>query len=232
MNIENICHHTFLGNYISHNSIVFDGGINYGDFSLEISNKYKSIIHGFEPDPRLYPMLPKIENCNFYQLAISDKNETLKLNLGKEQCSSLLYKEFNTSKTCEVNAIELSSFCENHQIKTIDLLKLDIEGAELQVLKSLETNFLTNHVIQITVEFHEFLDKNAIHDIKEIINRLKKNGFLCFKFSRTYGDVLFVNKKFIKLSLLKELRIYFYKYKKGISRIIKDLFNNSFKLYN
>ncbi len=38
LNIDNICEHTFIGDYLSNDSIVVDLGINHGGFSKTISN--------------------------------------------------------------------------------------------------------------------------------------------------------------------------------------------------
>lgn len=223
MKIGNICNHSFLEDYISSSSCVLDCGVNRGEFSSQIYQKSHCVIHGFEPDPRLFPNLPNIEKCTFYQLAISDKSGLLKLNLGESMCSSLFFSENNLENHCLVETISLPEFCELKKITNIDLLKLDIEGAELIVFDSLKDDFIENKLSQITVEFHEFIDITAIPKIKKIIARLRELGFYYFPFSMTYGDILFVNKKFIKLSLSDRIYIIFIKYKRGLGRIIKRI---------
>lgn len=227
MKIGNICEHSFLEDYISSGSCVLDCGVNHGEFSSQIYQRSHCVIHGFEPDPRLFPNLPNIEKCTFYQLAISDNSGLLKLNLGDSICSSLFFNEGAQENYCLVETISIPEFCYSNNIQKIDLLKLDIEGAEIVVLQNLQDDFLINVVMQITVEFHEFLDVTAIPEIRKIITKLEKLGFYYFPFSRTYGDVLFVNKNFIKLSILSRLDIFLTKYRRGITRLISRLINKS-----
>lgn len=226
INVGNICNHSFLEDFISDKSCVFDCGVNSGEFSSEISNKFHSIIYGFEPDPRLFHCLPKIDKCIFYQLAIYDKKDTLILNLGDSICSSLYFNEGAHENHCLVETTSIPDFCYLNGINKIDLLKLDIEGAEIVVLKDLQEDFLINTVVQITVEFHEFMDVTVIPEIKQIIARLKELGFYYFHFSRTYGDVLFVNQNFIKLSIFFRFKIILTKYQRGITRFVGRLINN------
>ncbi len=223
--VDNICMHTFVSNLITDDSIVFDCGANQGEFSLAIHKKYNSKIYGFEPDPRLFPKLPKIEGCTFFQFAIAAKNGELKFNLGENQCSSLIYNEDNNSQSnCLVKCITIEKFCKENSIQKIDLLKLDIEGAELDVLKNLSPEFLQKKIVQITVEFHEFLDKTDIPKIRQIIGRLQENGYYYISFAMTYGDILFLNKNFFASSLLEKARLNYHKCSSGIKRIIKRNF--------
>jgi FkbM family methyltransferase len=227
MNLKNICDHTFISNNLTSNSLVFDCGSNHGEFATEINRIYNCNIIGFEPDPRLFNKLPILEKCKFFKLAISDKRGVLTFNLGEEQCSSLFYKEKNINNTCEVNTTDLESYCIEKNIPKIDLLKLDIEGAELLFFNTISSDFLSNHISQITVEFHEFLDPKVIPNIKETIKKMKNAGFYYKVFSRTYGDVLFINKKFIRISMINDFQISYIKYKEGIKRIIKRALNKN-----
>jgi hypothetical protein len=143
------------------------------------------------------------------------------LNLGDSQCSSLHFKEQQDSEQAEVETIGLVEFCNTNHIGRIDLLKMDIEGAELQVLPSLKDDWIVNNVVQLTIEFHEFLDPSIVPDIKEIIKKLKGLGFYYLPFSHSYGDVLFVNSRFIKLSPIDLSYLFMVKYARGISRILR-----------
>jgi FkbM family methyltransferase len=87
-------------------------------------------------------------------------------------------------RSIEVDAISLSSL-----LKTlpgpVDVLKLDIEGAEVAALNSLGDDEL-REIGQITCEFHDdpsfqFQMKDAVTGL---ISRLERIGFTCLQFNR------------------------------------------------
>ena len=81
------------------------------------------------------------------------------------------------------------------EIKAIDLLKVDIEGAELELFENFSIEFLEK-IRQVTIEFHDHLNIGDIPRIKSIIKKMKKNGFYVLNFSHfTYGDIMMINKK-------------------------------------
>jgi FkbM family methyltransferase len=220
MNIAHICQHSFIGDYLSSDSCVIDCGVHRGEFSDSVSHQWGCKIFGLEPDPGLFDMLPSISNCSFFQIALANREDHMRLYQWKSRCSSISYKK-GAEESLMVGTISLPAFCMQNNVGVIDLIKLDIEGAELDVLDGLEDRFLSENIVQMTVEFHAFLGQDAELRIDQIIRRLRRIGFYYLPFSRTSDDVLFVNSRFIKLSWKDRLQIFCIKYKRGIGRIVQ-----------
>jgi FkbM family methyltransferase len=186
--------------------IIFDVGAHKGESVIFFKKLFESsIIYSFEPDPDTFLELSKniLPNTFYYNFALSDKigdakfyrnnishtNSLFKINKDskdsiainseiKEEANNFLNhinNEFN------VKTITLDSFIEDKSIPNIDLLKIDVQGAENLVLNgALKT---LNHVkiIIIEVSFYDFYEKStSIYDIEKIINNY---GFKLFSIS-------------------------------------------------
>lgn len=64
---------------------------------------------------------------------------------------------------------------------TIDLVKMDIEGAEYQVLEDIINSKI--FPTQILVEFHHRFPEIGLQKTKDAINLLKKSGYCIFSIS-------------------------------------------------
>jgi FkbM family methyltransferase len=127
---------------------IFDVGANHGLFVEMIQQNLSSIpleIHAFEPGAHTYTIL--IDAVRQYQNVITNN-----LALGKERGESKLYYDtkgswlaslskrklyhfgidFSQSETIAVDTVD--NYCLNYNVDRIDLLKLDVEGHELDVL--------------------------------------------------------------------------------------------------
>lgn len=86
------------------------------------------------------------------------------------------YKEeaphYATLKT-RVRCSTIAKLSEVYQIKQFELAKLDIEGAEYDVLLSIDSPFAK----QIAVEFHQCLGHNPYGTHQEYMNKLKSSQF-------------------------------------------------------
>lgn len=75
----------------------------------------------------------------------------------------------------------------NH--KYLDLLKMDIEGAEYEVLENILNQSI--QIDQIVVEFHPHLIKNGKKKTQGIIEKLNQNGYRCFAISDSFLEYSF-----------------------------------------
>jgi FkbM family methyltransferase len=186
--------------------IVFDCGSNAGEFAGWVKREFGARVYGYEPDPRLFKKLTHERNddaqnpeISFFQKAIAGREGTARLHLGNSQCSSLYYPENAGVQTELVTLSTLEAEMSRLGVESIDLLKLDIEGAELDVLQTTPAAVL-RRISQITTEFHDFLQPGDVPAIRATIARVNSLGFRTLFFStRTYGDVLFVNRERIAL---------------------------------
>lgn len=223
MLIKNICGHSFAANLIKPNPLILDCGANRGEFSIWFNRNYDAAIYAFEPDPRLFPKLPVLKQTTFYPNAVSGTGDPLTLRLGETRCSTAFFSEKADQNTAVVDSVRLEQFCMEKNIQNIDLLKLDVEGAEIGVLESLSIGFLSK-VGQITVEFHDFIQKSELPDIRKVIDRLKKAGFFYIRFSHyDHSDVLFVNKSLFRLTWFDVLNVYAIKYLRGLKRTTRRM---------
>jgi FkbM family methyltransferase len=127
-----------------------------------------SKIHAFEIDEEECIKLNKIakDGLKFYPYALGEKEEKRKLyETNHPMCSSLyepnekLLKLFNNlsvaylKKITEVNTISLDTFIKREKIESIDFIKMDIQGAELDVLKGAAKSIENVLTIVSEVEF-------------------------------------------------------------------------------
>ena len=74
----------------------------------------------------------------------------------------------------------------------LDLLKIDIEGAEYEVLDQIINQSIS--INQIVVEFHPHLIISGRRKTFEILDLLKRHGYLCFAISNSYLEYSFLKK--------------------------------------
>lgn len=85
----------------------------------------------------------------------------------------------------EVQAITLESLFTDHQLRHVDVLKVDTEGSELEILHGGEK--CLPYVDRIVVEYH----REELR--KEVISFLKKNAFnLVYEDVGVFGDLYFI----------------------------------------
>jgi FkbM family methyltransferase len=224
MELKNVCGHTYVKNFLGANPVVFDCGANYGLFSSRIAKESMATVYGFEPDPRLFPILPEVENVRYFNMAVSGSGKDLTLNLGEEKCSSGYFTEGIGQSSLVVKSTRLNDFCGENNIHKVDLLKLDIEGAEIEVLSMLPVQFLET-VGQITVEFHDFLQSSEVPRIQQVIERMRQCGFYYVKFTYyDYSNCLFINSRLHPVSYSSKISILIKKYLFGIKRLLSRTF--------
>ncbi len=122
-------------------------------------------------------------------------------------------------ETVEVEGTTIRDLMSRHSVEHVDLAKVDIEGAELELLESVDSATL-RRMTQITVEFHDRLEPGQGAAVVRVKHRLQREGFACVTFSRDNSDVLFINRNRIQVGLLE--RAWWaarYKYPRGLRRI-------------
>src|SRR3984957_1961254 len=114
---------------------IFDVGANVGQSAKTYRRLYPHAdIWSFEPFPSTYQTLCRsLSDEKFHPtpLALSDRISKTDLNIGAQSIThSLLRRETDTGKTIEVQTDTIDHFCWANGISTIDILKVDAEGAE------------------------------------------------------------------------------------------------------
>lgn len=204
--IEARGHHFYTANLDS-SSVVLDAGGHLGQFSHMLISYFNCVCYCIEASPSLYDRIPSnIPQLKKFNYAISGSSGILEFAITENAEGNYIkeLKDHNNTEevisTVQVNSITLSEFLRKHNINQIDLLKLDIEGAEFEVLNSIDDSLLLT-IKQITIEFHDFKFKDLKPQVKDVKQRLESLGFVCIIFSiTTNGDVLFINKNLVKIS--------------------------------
>lgn len=99
----------------------------------------KGRVVSFEPHPAYFKRLRQnialnnIRNVFPFRFAISDTNETARFFQNGE--ASSLESNSSTGSSFQVNSIRLDDFIKKTKLLRVDVLKIDVEGAEMKVLK-------------------------------------------------------------------------------------------------
>jgi FkbM family methyltransferase len=224
----NICGHTFLTRIISPQSVVADLGANRGAFSHALIDRFGCHVFGAEPVTELRENIAKSNRLVLLPVALGGENAPLKLNVFHGRCASMLgqIEQGETADEETVDMVTLAEFRRRIEGQRIDLLKVDIEGAEISLFDSAPDDLLRG-IDQITVEFHDFLYPELRDSVERIKRRLGAIGFWKIPFSLDNTDVLFVNKSAAVTTAEIVYVSSVVKYGRGIKRRLDQAFAQS-----
>lgn len=224
-----ICGHTFfapplLAEGFKDNGLVLDLGGSTAPFSQAISHLFGGQSHVVEAAMANFEKIEETAQIRKHHYAIAGETGPVKLWLAQDEYhwgSTQQPGQFDYDQSEEVPGITLADLMAEIGERPVDLLKVDIEGAEFGMFQSVSDDFLRS-VSQITIEFHDFMDPKYITPVQEVMHRLRVLGFDSFVFTRRFhGDVAFVNSAHIKLGLWRKFKArYLVKYGRGLQRIL------------
>jgi FkbM family methyltransferase len=213
--IENIYEHSVRTDILTPGGWVIDFGcgvdFNFSKKMVEMGMKVISV----DPNPRI-TSTPNIDNL-FYErmaLVVDDTIESIDLDIFNDTDAASTIKTNNDigfvskQNTISVEATTIKKLMDKYQIEKLDVLKLDIEGAEYSVLMSIDSEIAN----QISIEFHDFRGMNPNYPNNELYyDQLKEKLGNMYSFVKhekeqhrgipghlglNYWDSLLVSKKF------------------------------------
>lgn len=195
--VETVEDHAFLAPGLRHDSIVLDLGANRGDFSAAIARRFACQCFAFEPNPDCFASIPESDAVRKWCVAVSGERGPRSFALSSNPQASRLSGEVGPSVTVE--SVMLEEFAREHAIREIALIKMDVEGSEIEIIDSLSDAFLSR-VGQFTIEFHETMGYVSLADVERVLRRMERLGFVPVRFSRSYGNTLLVNRARVPLN--------------------------------
>lgn len=195
--------------------VIFDVGAQGGDYTKEaLKHQPRAHVFAFEPSEKSYNILHKM----FFEDA-SKKHDTSitlsKIALGEKDTESALYSAdaagvdslvclpdtehnaFRKGGTVQVRSLD--SFCLEHKITHIDLIKIDVEGGELGVLKGAQKMLAAGNIRFVEFEhtIHAAHAGYSFRDIFKILSpqykiyRILKNGLWPIESAGIFQDLPF-----------------------------------------
>lgn len=216
--------HSFVSAPLNRDSVVVDLGANRGNFCNKMQARYGASCYAVEANPALVERLSSNSAAKSYHFAILDRVGTVPIAISSNLLASTVFSGEGTDPTVDVPSIDLESFLEHAGIDRIDLLKVDIEGAELPMLAACSDETL-KRIPQITIEFHDFCGLNSTAEVRAAIARLEALGFVAIRFSRVgHQDTLLVNPALVHFPWYSRIYAkYIYRNFKGFARVLRKL---------
>lgn len=197
---------------------IVDGGAYTGDFSRKVASAFPSSkIEAFEPAGETYQELQR-------EIAAWPQVRAHKLALGTESDIRSFHNNASTKTSSlrrstaagekyfadlvtqsgqeEVSVVPLGEFCQKHGIDCLDIIKLDLQGNEMDALRGAGELVDTAKIIFVEVQFLQVYEGAALFSDLEIF--LRSKGLDLYQFydlvrspidgRLVYGDALFAHR--------------------------------------
>ncbi len=189
--------HTLHPRYLREGSVVLDLGANCGRFSHRLIREFGAFCHAVEPSPDVFAAIPEHQKLRKYPLAIGGYTGTVRFRIDHDSpyCSRVRDDSVGHADTIEVEQFALPDFVTRYGIRRIDVLKSDIEAAEIAMLDVTPDELLAS-IGQLTIEFHDFCGLVPSSEVRRVLARLHRLGFWSIRMSRVgHQDTWCVNRR-------------------------------------
>jgi FkbM family methyltransferase len=132
----------FGSSLISDNSVIIDGGANQGIYSMAFACKSKSNkIFAIEPFKYCHKIINynkkinKFNNIKIIKKVLSNKIASYKIDYSNNIGTSSIIYNWGGKKVLNVKSTTIDILKKEYKLKKVDIIKLDIEGAEVLALQ-------------------------------------------------------------------------------------------------
>ena len=176
--------------------VIIDGGANLGNYSLNVNKIIPdSNIYAFEPVEKTFNLLKNNTSGYSKIIAVNKglfyKNCEMQINVYPSHTHSSIYDieslPYNVVEKEKINLIKGDDFIKENNISNIDLLKLDLEGAEFDAIQgfSKALNEKKIRIIQFEYGYINITTKKLLIDY---YNFFSERGYLVGKIFPKYVE--------------------------------------------
>jgi FkbM family methyltransferase len=183
---------------LNSNSIVYSVGVgNDISFDLELIRRFDCTVHGFDPSPLAIHWLGAQNipaNYIFHPWGLGFIDGLADFFAPSTGGMYSLYKEHIHEALIQeqVTTYRLSTIIKNLGTEVIDLLKIDVEGAEYDLLTDLIESAVP--IKQLMIEFHHRIGVRPLATTVKSVERLRDAGYQLFHVSETSSEFSFLQK--------------------------------------
>ena len=188
---------------LNKNSIVYSFGAGEDvSFDLSIIEKYGSSVYVFDPTPKSINFIKRQkspEKFYFYDYGIADFDGKIKFyppENPEHVSHTVLHRSATSDIYIEVSVKKLDTICKELGHNKIDLLKMDIEGAEYAVIEDIVKSNIK--IDQLLVEFHDMFETVGLNDNYKAISSLLNHGYEIFSISASGNEYSFIKSEIVK----------------------------------
>lgn len=187
-----------LKDSLSQESVVVDLGLGEDiSFSESLIDTYGCRVYGFDPTPRSIAYVNQRKNKLFflyeYGVAAESGEAIFYLPNNAEHISGSLQSSFHLGENAiSVRLIGTGELLEKIGVKSIDLLKMDVEGAEYGIINSKGFPELVKGTKQVLIEFHHRWPGIGKSKTIEAVKKMNQMGYGLAWVSETNQEALFI----------------------------------------
>ncbi|MCB9072790.1 MAG: FkbM family methyltransferase [Bdellovibrionaceae bacterium] len=179
---------------------IFDVGANFGYFSyLAKAFSKNAKVTSFEPDPYNFDWLQRnlslLDDKNFKaeKIAISNRRGIVKFVPSSPEDNKNLWSQINLDNSAAENEIEVPSlsldeYCDEKKISIVNLLKMDIEGAEGLAVDGMASGIKNKLYKAVLIELHPHILKKGSYSPDSIAEKFLSSGYKGFQFKSTFNS--------------------------------------------
>lgn len=192
---------TFNPQHLDENSVIYSFGVGEDiSFDLKLMDQYGLHIHAFDPSPRSINWIKQQklrEEFHFYPFGLADHDgsitfrEPLEPGVHSLRMDSKVQTGHTDQNSHVLPVHRLPSILKKLGHTRIDILKMDIEGAEYSVIDDIVDSVVP--IIQVLIEFHHRFESVGIDMTREAISKLNGAGFKIFHIASSGEEISFIN---------------------------------------
>ena len=189
--------------FINSDSIIYSFGIGEDiSFDETVIKEHNATIYAFDPTPKSIEWLKNNISSDkfiFHKYGLSNKTGKMDFYLPKNEDhvsgSLVMQTVVDEERKISVNMKSIRDIIKDLKHDRIDILKMDIEGAEYDVIDDILSVDIP--IAQILIEFHSRFFASGTEMTKNTIQKLRENGYIIYAVSKSKQEVSFINKNLI-----------------------------------
>ncbi len=188
---------------------VIDVGANIGYYSVLAASVVGSTgqIYAFEPDPENFALLQQNAQTNSMPqikpvaAALSEQTgkSTLYLSPDNKGDHRIVSELKEDRKGVVIDTWRFDEFAKHNNINNVNLIKIDVQGAENFVLKGMEQTLQGSHSLVLFLEYWPAGLAATMPRPTDLIERLWNSGFVIYEISEKDEALILVDKKWPSL---------------------------------